>query len=111
MTTVDVAPAQMFRHCAGLDPETALEPGQMPGVERICGPQRQSDAVERNRVIETDGFQRRDCRAAVDKIIFACTSSQPRQGRSVRTRATCGVRKPMPAEGSALAGGMREGFG
>jgi hypothetical protein len=29
----------------------------------------------------------------------------------VRTRATCGVRKPMPAEGSALAGGMREGFG
>src|SRR5437868_10709550 len=48
-----------------------LEPSEVPCVERIGGPQRQSDAMQRNRVIATDGFQGGDRRSAIDKIVFA----------------------------------------
>src|SRR5438105_9812726 len=48
-----------------------LEPSEVPCVERIGGPQRQSDAMQRNRVIGTDGFQGGDRRSPIDKIVFA----------------------------------------
>src|SRR6266849_4178974 len=72
MTAVDMAPAKVLRHRARVDPgDEMLEPSEVPDVECIGGPQRQSDAVQRNRIIATDGFQSRDRRSAIDKIVFA----------------------------------------
>src|SRR2546430_11820830 len=48
-----------------------LEPSEVLRVERIGGPQRQSDAMQRNRVIATDRLQSGDRRSAIDKIVFA----------------------------------------
>jgi hypothetical protein len=99
---IDAAPAQVLRNESWLD--ARREPLQLchvAGIERVGGAERKPDAVQRDRIVGADRFERGKRGPAVDEVVLA-VHLEPADRRPIATHLRH-VRRPQADAGD---GGM-----
>src|SRR4051812_33129860 len=84
VTSTDTAPAQMLRYKHRIDPaRERFQPRQMAQVERVGGTERQSHAVEGDRIVGSDPLQCPQSRPTIGEVVFA-VDLEPCNGGTLR---------------------------
>ena len=105
---IDRAPGQMFGDQSRLDAlGERRERGQVPPVDSLGGAERQSDAVQRNRVMRAHLFEHGKARLA--QVVFAVHFHPADRRQGLEQRADDGVRAARSPQrrGSRLRAGRR----
>ena len=110
MPAVDASPAQVLRDKSGLDAgREPLELCQVTRVERVGGAERKPDAVQRDRIVGADRFERGKRGPAVDEVVLA-VHLEPADRRPIATHLRH-VRRPQADAGDGRQwSGRRHGF-